>query len=56
MRIFVAAEAVIGFRDTSYTVREGHDQVNVPIGVIQGSLQRPVVVNFTTVTDSALGD
>ena len=40
-------EVVIGFLNTSYTVGESDSQVNIQIGVIRGSLQIPVVVEFS---------
>ena len=47
---------VIGFLNTSYTVGESDGQVNIQIGVISpGSLQRPVMVQFSTSADSADG-
>ena len=46
---------MIGFLNTSYTVGESDGAVNIQIGVIRGSLQTPVVVNFTTNADSANG-
>ena len=46
---------MIGFLNTSYTVGESDGAVNIQIGVIRGSLQIPVVVNFTTNADSADG-
>ena len=44
---------MIGFLNTSYTVGESDGLVNVQIGVINGSLQRPVVVQFSTNAVSA---
>ena len=43
---------VIGFLNTLYTV-DGSDEVaNIQIAVIQGSLQRSVMVNLTIAADS----
>ena len=47
---------MIGFLDTLYTVGESDGQANVQIGVIRGSLQRPVVVEFSTNAVSAAGN
>ena len=38
---------MIGFLDTSYTVGKNDKQVNIKIGVIDGSLQRPVAVELS---------
>ena len=46
---------MIGFLNTSYTVGESDGQANVQIGVIRGSLQRSVVVEFSTNVVSAAG-
>ena len=46
---------VIGFLNTSYTVGESNGQVNIQIGVINNSLQRPVVIKFSTNAVSAAG-
>ena len=50
------SEVVIGFLDTSYNVGESDGQANVQIGVIRGSLQRLVVVEFSTNAVSAAGN
>ena len=49
------AAVVIGFLNTSYTVNENDGAANIQIGVIQGSLERSVVVRFSTSADSASG-
>ena len=49
------AAIVIGFLNTSYTVSENDGEANIQIGVIQGSLERPVVVRFSTNAISASG-
>ena len=41
------AAVVIGFLNTSYTVGESDGVVNIQIGVIRGSLQGPVNVEFS---------
>ena len=46
---------VIGFLNTSYTVDESDGVANIQFGVIQGSLDRPVVVQFSTNAISAAG-
>ena len=46
---------VIGFLNTSYTVNENDGVANIQIGVIQGSLERSVTVQFSTSADSASG-
>ena len=46
---------MIGFLNTSYTVGESDGQANIQIGVIRGSLQRPVAVQFSTNAVSAAG-
>ena len=43
---------VIGFLNTLYTAGESDEVANIHIGVIQGSLQRSVTVNFTIAADS----
>ena len=45
----------MGFLDTSYTVGESDGQANIQIGVIRGSLQRPVIVEFSNNAVSAVG-
>ena len=47
---------VIGFFNTSYTVYESDGVANIQIGVIQGSLERPLVVQFSTSAISAAGE
>ena len=49
------AAVVIGFLNTSYTVGESDRVANIQIGVIEGSLQRPVAVRFSTSAISAAG-
>ena len=46
---------MIGFLNTSYTVGESDGVANIQIGVIRGSLQRPVTVEFSTSAISAGG-
>ena len=46
---------MIGFLNTSYTVSESDGVANIQIGVIQGSLERSIVVNFFTRAISAAG-
>ena len=38
---------VIGFLNTSYTVSENDGVANIQIGVIRGSLERPINVQFS---------
>ena len=49
------AAVVIGFLNTYYTVNENDGVADIQIGVIRGSLERPVVVQFSTSADSASG-
>ena len=50
------AVVVIGFLNTSYTVGESDGAANIQIGVLsEGSLERPVVVRFSTTAISAYG-
>ena len=49
------AAVVIGFLNTSYTVNENDGVADTQIGVIRGSLERSVVVRFSTSADSASG-
>ena len=49
------AAVVIGFLNTSYTVGECDGIANIQIGVIQGTLDGPVVVQFSTNAASAAG-
>ena len=49
------AAVVIGFLDPPYTVDENDRASNIQIGVIQGSLERSVVVQFSTNAISAAG-
>ena len=46
---------MIGLLNTSYTVSENDGAANIQIGVIQGSLERSVVVQFSTNAISAAG-
>ena len=47
----------IGFLDTNYTVNESATSgvADIEIGILDGSLQREVVINFLTQDESALG-
>ena len=47
------SEVVIGFLNASYTVGESDGVANIQIGIIQGSLERSVVVQFSTNAISA---
>ena len=49
------AEVIIGFNQTRYDVSEDDGQM-VYVVVLQGSLQRQVVVNVLTVDNTALGE
>ena len=49
------AAVVIGSLNTSYTEDESDFVANTQIGVIQGTLDRPVVVQFSTNDISAAG-
>ena len=53
--IISLAAVVIGFLNTSYTVNENDGVADIQIGVIRGSLERPVAVRFSTNADSASG-
>ena len=53
--IISLAAVVIGFLNTSYTVNENDGAADIQIGVIRGSLERPVAVRFSTNADSASG-
>ena len=48
-------EVIIGFINPPYYVIENEGQVAIQIGVIDGSLQREVVVSFSTSDDTAVG-
>lgn len=47
---------MIGFLNTSYTVSESDGVVKLQIGVIQGSIQRPIVVEISTGDISTAGE
>ena len=47
---------MIGFLNTSYSVGESDGVVKLQIGVIQGSIQRPVVVEISTGDISTAGE
>ena len=53
--IIPCAAVVIGFLNTSYTVNENDGMADIQIGVIRGSLERPVAVRFSTNANSASG-
>ena len=46
---------MIGFLNTSYTVNENDGVANIQIGVIRGSLERPINVQFSLNAISAAG-
>ena len=50
------AEVIIGFNQTRYEVSEDDGQAVVYVVVLQGSLQRQVVVNVFTVDNTTLGE
>ena len=50
------AEVVIGFNQTRYDVSENDGQAIVYVAVLQGNLQRAVVVNVLTVDNTTLGE
>ena len=48
-------DVTIGFIDSPYSVNENERQVVIQVGVIEGSLQREVVVSFSTSDSAAIG-
>ena len=50
------AEVIIGFNQTRYDVSEDDGQAVVYVVVLQGSLQRQVVVNVLTMDNTTLGE
>ena len=50
-------EVTIGFLNTNYTVNESTTSgvANIEIGILEGLLQREVVISFSTQDKSALG-
>ena len=48
-------DATIGFINSPYSVIENEKQVVIQVGVIEGSLQREVVVSFSTSDSAAIG-
>ena len=49
------SEVTIGFLDPSYTFPEAIESAQLVVGVTSGSLDTEIVVNLTTVDDSAVG-
>lgn len=49
------AVVVIGFEQELYSVGESDGQVNIAVAVMNGQLQRPVMVTLVTMEGSALG-
>ena len=50
------AEVIIGFTQTRYDVSENISQAMVYVEVIDGILRRQVIVNVSSVDNTALGE
>ena len=48
-------DVTIGFINAPYSVDENEGEVDIQVGVIEGSLQREVVVLFSTLDSSVRG-
>ena len=56
LKYYISVAVVIGFANSSYTVREGDDTATIVVEVLSGSIQDdiPLLISFTDV--SALGE
>ena len=48
-------DVIIGFLDTSYSMFENEPQVIIQVGVLNGSLQRSVIVTLSISDLTAIG-
>ena len=55
LHCIICADVIIGFSDLDYTVLESDGAVRVSIGVLKGTLEREVIINLSTISQTATG-
>ena len=54
--LFELSDAEVGFTSPNFTVRESDGQVSIQVGVLSGSLQKEVTLDFFITDLNALGN
>ena len=56
LKYYISVAVVIGFANSSYTVREGDDTATIVVEVLSGSIQDDILLLISFTDVSALGE